>query len=337
MTANLETVNGKTSFFSNREVPWHRLGTVTDAALTAEQALQEAQLDWDVSLAPALVKVPGATRLVQVPDKFAVVRDNPSTEGEPIIPLGIVGNQYTPIQNREAFGFLDELIEAVGGAHYETAGVLGDGEKVFLTIKMPEDLVIDPNGANDHVEQYILVSNSHNGSSAFTAAVTPVRVVCQNTLTAGLRAAKRTWKARHTSNVAARMDEARRTLNLTVKYAEEFAAAAEQMIQQAMTDREFDKLTQRLYGVGDDASGRTKTAANEHRGELVRLFKEAPTNENIRGTRWAAFNAVTEFEDWTREFKAGATVGREQRRAASSLFGPVAQRKEAAFELLLQS
>lgn len=334
MAHNIEQYDGEASFVSARDLPWHNLGKVVENAMTAAEALKLARLDWEVKTMPVYAQTPNDKSFpLEIKGKQAVYRDNPSKGGDPII-FNVVGDKWTAVQNVEAFAFLDNLVDAKGGAHYETAGVLGQGQKVFMTIKMPNDIVIDPKGSADKIENYILVSNGHDGTLSFTVAVTPIRVVCQNTLTMALKSAERVWRITHTKTISGRMAEAQHTLQLTVKYAEELQSVAEQMIQHAYTDRQFSQLVKRLYPIQTEERDLIKERKQETHDRLNYLFVEAETQANIRGTKWAAFQAVTEYIDWDRKVRGGKANSADEKRAQDVLFGRAINQKQEALELL---
>jgi len=280
MTADVETM------FSAREVPWHRIGKVTENELTAQAALEAAGLDWNVEMKPLRVYMGHEARpqYVTVEDRFGVIRDVDSKV------LGVVGTSYVPLQNRDAFAFFDNLTDS-GEAKYETAGSLRGGKWVFMTAKVPQTMSV---GGVDDVDTYILLTSSHDGSRAVTAAVTPVRVVCTNTLNMALGAARQTWKVRHTATADLRIAEARETLGLTFKFMEDFQAEAEAMLATEVTEAEFARIVGELL----------KDTPQEKDADVLReLFADAPNLENVRGTEWGALQAVVEYADWYRPYR----------------------------------
>jgi phage/plasmid-like protein (TIGR03299 family) len=288
--------DGTSAFFTNREPAWHSLGVVTPNALTAEEALKTALLDWKVIKADTPVEtiVPTIdgknTTKITFPDKFMTYRYHPKTNKADA--LGVVGNRYTPVQNAEAFSFLNFVADE-SGAVFETAGSMNNGRKVFMTMKMPEGLQI---GGQDAIDLYLMAWNTHDGTSAFNLLVTPIRVVCQNTLTAAINSAKSNYALRHTPGVNGKIQAAREALNLTFKYTEEFEKMAEKLISQSMTDKEFATLVEEVFPI-DEESQRATTIAETARGTLMGLWK-APTQANIANTKWAAYNAFIEYSDW---------------------------------------
>lgn len=308
MSHNLETFqDGTTAFFTAREVAWHKLGTVTEGALTAEDALTKAQLNWEVfkSEDPVTTMVPmlgksameqGSLQQITYADKFMTYRYHPKSQ-EPQA-LGVVGSRYTPVQNSEAFAFLNDLSDE-SGAVFETAGSIDNGKKVFMSMKMPKDMLI---GGVDKIDTYLLAWNTHDGSSSFTVAVTPIRVVCQNTLTMAIKKAESSFSLRHTPKVSGKVQAARDTLNLTYRYVEEFEKEAEMLIAQSMTDKEFKLIVEKMIPI-DEESERARNLADTARDTMLALWK-APTQENVAGTKWAAYNAIVEYSDWAKPIRS---------------------------------
>jgi phage/plasmid-like protein (TIGR03299 family) len=304
MAHNLETFeDGTTAFFTAREVAWHKLGTVTDNALTAEDALTQAHLNWEVrkSEQPVSTIVPvfnsdTETTKIEYSDKFMTYRYHPKNKKAEA--LGVVGSRYTPVQNSEAFAFLNDLSDE-SGAVFETAGSIDNGKKVFMSMKMPNDMLI---GGVDKIDTYLLAWNTHDGSSSFTVAVTPIRVVCQNTLTMAIKKAENSFSLRHTPRVSGKVQAARDTLNLTYRYVEEFEKEAEMLIAQSMTDKEFKLIVEKMIPI-DEESERARNLADTARDTMLALWK-APTQLNVAGTKWAAYNAIVEYSDWAKPIRS---------------------------------
>ncbi|QKW22326.1 DUF932 domain-containing protein [Kitasatospora sp. NA04385] len=303
----IDNTTGAAAFYSHREPAWHGLGTVTEEAQTSDEVIKIAKLDWLVEKRPLLSMNKGKLGK-KIPGRFGTFRDD---SGDWV--GGLVGNTWTPIQNRDAFSFLDEL---VGGGHvtYETAGALDGGRVVFMSTKSPS-ITIDPQGAADRIDLYTLFANSHDGRSAAVAVETPVRAVCTNTLDLAVRDAHRVWKIRHTKNALTDLEEARQTLGFTEQYASALEAEATALFQQAMTDQEFDKLITQLWQAPAEGARKHLLAAHEERRDrLHTLFAEAATQENIRGTRWAALQTVIEFEDYFRTVKVPEALTEQEHR-----------------------
>lgn len=322
--------DGTAAFFSNREVPWHQLGTITDGAQTVDDALRLAQLDWEVVKSDDPVQVPVLTNegvvMVSAADRYMTYRDHPKLG---LQGLGVVGKQYTVIQNKEAFDFLNALTHE-SGAVFETAGSLRGGTQVFVSMKMPQHISLG--GGQDTVDLYLVCSTSHDGSKAFTAFVTAVRPVCANTVQFGLQTAHSKWYLKHTSNVKGKVQQAREALGMVVKYQDAFQEEADRLISTSMSEREFAQFTERLMPTSDKMSVLQVTRTEEARAALTGLWN-APTQSNIARTRWAAFNAVTEWADWVKPVKAGkrdADVARAER----VFLGAAEPIKQKAYALL---
>lgn len=269
----------------SREVPWHRLGTRVEGLMTAAEALSAAGLDWHVRKQPIFIRegedgVSGS--YVQVPPSWqAVVRE---TDG---VVLGTVGGTYEPLQNVEAFEFMDGLVDS-GEAKYDTAGSLRGGRHVFMALKFPKEILI---AGQDAIDLYGVLWNSHDGSKAVHVMATPIRPVCMNTLQLGLRQARRVWVVRHTGSLEGKLAEARRGLELTYQYADEFAEQMDKLAQSSFSDAEMEQLIQRL----------TNPDQEKLREGLKASWEGGPDRgTHGRANRYDAFNAVTEYIDWLR-------------------------------------
>jgi len=223
------------------------------------------------------------------------------------------------VQNEELFAFADAIHDANADCRWESAGSLKKGKVVFGTVDIPRTMVLDPQGANDETKLYLIVWTSHDGSVAVQAAVTPVRVVCQNTLNLAMKSAKQSFKIRHTQSVEGRIQVARETLGLALGYFDEFEKEAQGLFNQAITDAEFSKLIQTIYPKPDkDLKGAMKKWENKV-VLLDDLYHNSPTNSTIKGTKWGAFNAITERLDYYRSGRGNS----ESLMAGASGFDPV--------------
>ena len=331
MAHELETwSDGTASFVSARQHAWHRLGTVLPAEFDAAQAMSYARLGgWNVrtmalQTAPVLSE-DGVFGALPVPEQFATVRTNPVSDGVDV--LGVVGRGYTVIQNEEHADLLNRVVDESGGAHFETAGSLRGGRSVFLSMKLPRTMNI---GGIDPVDLYLIALNSHDGTSAFRLLVSPVRVVCANTQALALRRAQSSFSIRHTSGARGNIAQAREALGLTFKYAEVFEREAEQMIAQSLTDAQFAQIVGKLWTT-ESESKRSATITANRADVLTGLFSDAPTNASIRGTRWAGYQAITEYLDHFAPVAGGTDTARAERVASG---GTVTTVKARAFEML---
>lgn len=295
MAHQIETHGNQAAAIFARTDAWHRLGTtVRNRAFTAEEAMTIGRLGgWHVRKAPLVaheVTADGVTT-IDAPG-YATVRDNPFTGH--VEALGVVGAGYEPLQNEDHAEFLNNLADQ-SGAVFDTAGSLRGGRQVFITMQLPDSLLV---GGSDAVDLHIAALNSHDGSGAFRILVTPVRVVCANTQAAALAAHVSSFSIRHTRNAKAAVAAARDALGLTFRFVEAFESEAERLIQATLPDGEFDALIEATYGPLDpDAPERTKQADADRHDVLSYLFHDADTQAGIRGTAWAGYQAVAEYVD----------------------------------------
>lgn len=314
MSHELEFVNGEASFVSLREPAWHALGKVIAEPVTTSEMLSLANLDaWNVRVED----IPLADGYTTKNPAFLVVRDHPE-DGHPDV-LATVGSRYVTVQNEELFAFADNILAEHEDTRWETAGSIKDGRVVFGSLALDREVVLDPNGVSDKVNTYLLVNTSHDGSVAVQASVTPVRVVCQNTLNAALRGVKQSYKIRHTQTVDGRIAAAREALGLAYKYVDAFEAEAQALIQTEIDKNTFNKIVNLAYPMPEkDAKGSMKKW--ESKVDLLDEIYGGPTTSMIAGTAWGAYNAMTERLDWYRKSRGGNA---ENIFAAASGFDPV--------------
>ena len=242
MSHNLFIQNGQASMFYINEVPWHGLGTKLDKPATAQEAIQAANLDWPV------IKLPlsAGSKHIPVSDKFAVVRktSNLVSRTDPV--LGVVGKDYTPLQNKDAFRFFDPIV-GQDAAIYHTAGALGQGERVWILAKLPGHIRV---AGDDISEKYLLLSNSHDGKSSVQIKFTPVRVVCQNTLTMALNEGK-AFRVVHHADIHQKLDQAHKMLGIIH---EQFEAMEESFQQMSRVKMDNSRLAEYLAAVYPDST-----------------------------------------------------------------------------------
>jgi phage/plasmid-like protein (TIGR03299 family) len=315
----LESENGETAFASLREPAWHGLGTVFTEEVSTNEMLKKAKLnDWNVRLED--VAIPAGMDS----DKgySFVVRDNPFTKGNKDV-LGVVGERYVPLQNEELFDFADNLLD--NGGRWETAGSIKKGRIVFGSLALERETVIDPNGVSDKVNTYLLVNTSHDGSISIQASITPVRVVCANTLNLALGnrgrggSVKQSFKIRHTQTASGKVAVAREALGLANAYMDEFDKLANEMIQTEVDKKKFDEIVLALYPKPkDEAKG--AISRWENKIDLINDIYVGQFNNTISGTAWGVANALTERLDWYRTGRNGKT---ESVLAGASGFDPI--------------
>ena len=326
MAHNLDITNGRAAFVSAREDAWHRLGTVLDDAFTAEQAMEQGLLGgWNVRALP-MEATDDTGEIVTVTDRRAIVRTNPVNYATEY--LGAVGNAYHIIQNEEHAELLDALVDE-SGAHFETAGALNGGRQVFITMKLPDHIQV---GGVDRVDTYLAAMNSHDGSTPFTIMVTPVRIVCQNTLNVALGARSTgKYRVRHTSGAQRLIrGQAREALDLSFKYLDGFAEEAERLINTTLTQGQFEQIIKQEFGASEDALPAVVARAEAKQDEFASLFRDSFTHEGVRETAWAGFNALTEWYDHSSPTRGAGDA--DARRATRTLMEP--EFKTRALELI---
>jgi phage/plasmid-like protein (TIGR03299 family) len=289
------------SMFSVREVPWHGLGAVLERApVSVAEAIEVSGLGWSVVKTPIAVDhaLDGAEpaaegRYQPIEGHYATVRQDTRE------PLGVVGERYRVVQNREAFSFVDQLLGSA--MNFETAGSLHGGRRVWVMATLPEHIKV----GGDPVRPYLLLMNSHDGSTALVAATTPVRVVCQNTLNWGLSKARQRFSIRHTDAVTHRVVEARRVLELSVDYYKQFKRLGDGLASERCSERQLRGVLDQLYPRGASDSSRGDRSRQEVKDTISRLFLEGDTQGNAPGSKWAAVNAIVEYTDWLRPTRSG--------------------------------
>jgi phage/plasmid-like protein (TIGR03299 family) len=318
MAHELETQNGVASFASFREPAWHGLGTVFTEEKTTAEMLSAANLNnWNVRLED--VNVP--SHLSSDKNYQYVIRTNPTDNTQTDI-LGVVGERYHVLQNEDLFSFGDNILD--GGGRWETAGSIRGGRVVFGSLALERETILDPNGVADKVKTYLLINTSHDGSIAIQASITPVRVVCANTLNLALgskrgrNAIKQTFKIRHTQTASGKVQVARETLGLANKYMDAFDVMAKAMIEKEITAQQFNDIVLAAYPKPDEEKKGALTRWT-NKVDVINDIYTGEFNGMIAGNAWGAFNALTERLDWHRSARGGNT---EAMLAAASGFDP---------------
>jgi phage/plasmid-like protein (TIGR03299 family) len=318
MAHELESQNGVASFASFREPAWHGLGTVFTEEKTTSEMLVAANLNnWNVRLED----MPIPSHLSSDKEYQYVVRTNPTDKTQTDI-LGVVGERYHVLQNEDLFSFGDNILD--GGGRWETAGSLKGGRQVFGSLALERETVLDPNGVADKVKTYLLINTSHDGSIAIQASITPVRVVCANTLNVALNRTKKkdgvkqSFKIRHTQTANGKVAIARQTLGLANAYMDEFDKMAHAMIAKEISAKDFNDIILAAYPKPDkDTKGAVKKW--ENKVDVINDIYTGEYNGMIAGNAWGAFNALTERLDWYRSARGGSN---ESILASASGFDP---------------
>ena len=286
MPANVETM------YSAVDTPWHRIGTVTDKAVNSEQAINHAGLDWTVSTRPVVTfdranETEG--NFIDIPDTFATVRDSDDTV------LGVVGDRYKVVQNKECFNFLDTVVDD-SEATYETAGSLNNGKIVWMMLNLGKEIKVD----EDRTVPYLLMVNSHDGSTSVRGLPTPIRVVCSNTLRLALSSnAYKGFSFRHTQNVDGRIQQARTLLELSYEYVDGFQEEMEKLLDTTITDDMFYDVLENLMPlpIAKENNASQVSRVNQQRASIEKLWYE-PEFANQQGTAWSLLNSVSNYEQW---------------------------------------
>ena len=272
MAANVETM------FYVRETPWHGLGTRVMEAPSSKEALGLAGLDWKV------VQEPVYTQAEELIEGYkANVRDRDRKV------LGVVTNRYRIIQNEEAFGFTDALLGE--GVRYETAGSLQGGRKVWLLARLPHEYII----SGERISPYLVFSNAHDGSGAVRVALTPIRVVCNNTLNLALSTAKRSWSMMHTGNVQEKLEEAKDTLFRAETYMDSLGKEFDELRKKKLTDKQVMDYIEILLPMEDNTTPQQRKNISRLREDMGRRYFDAPDLKTVGKNAYRFINAVSDF------------------------------------------
>lgn len=297
MAHNLNETNGKVSFAARGEKAWHGLGQYVSEAMTSEQAIQLGGLDYTVEKRP--LYAPGwAGTMVEADGYFGNVR----TDTNDI--LGVVKGRYRIVQNKDAFGFFDTIIDQ-GEAIFETAGALGKGERIFVTAKLPEDMLV----RGERVEKYIMLTNSHDGSSTIIAGFTPIRVVCNNTLTAALKNLDNKVSISHTASAESRLKEASRLMGIASKYMDEVNTAFDMMTTRRLSDLELKHFIETIMKTATKEETPDKDASTRMKNLVDQVYSftithPTQTTEAAYRTLWGAYNGISGFYNFIKDYRS---------------------------------
>lgn len=272
MAANVE------SMFYTRQKPWHGLGTRVEEAPTSADALHLAGLDWQVKQEPIFTDNGNV-----IPGYKANVRDSDHRV------LGVVTDRYKIIQNQEAFAFTDSLLGE--GVRYETAGSLQEGRKVWLLARLPREYII----SGERISPYLVFSNTHDGSGAVKVALTPIRVVCNNTLNLALSTASRSWSMIHTGNINDKIQEAKDTLFMAEEYMDSLGKEFERLRRQKITDAQVKEYIELLLPLEKNATQVQSKNIMKLREDMKQRYYDAPDLQNVGNNAYRFINAVSDF------------------------------------------
>lgn len=319
------------SFFSVQQKPWHGLGQVVEKHPTSAKAIEQAGLDFRVEKRTLFTSkksfVPGSERLI-IDDHFATVRTDTETV------LGVVGSNYQTVQNRDAFSFFDSIVKDEG-IRYETAGALGKGERIFITAKLPSYIRV---GREDLIEQYLFLTTSHDGFGSITAAFTPIRIVCNNTLNAALKNMSHAIRIRHTNNAKQKFRQAHQVMGITNTLSAQLEDIFNHWSKVRITDKEVYKLIQSAMipnkevmldirrGKEDELSTHFLNICKD--AHEYAMSNDTQQLDTTRGTLFGAYNGVTGYFQNVRKYT------NEEAKINSLLYGGIGQqRTQKAFDL----
>ena len=272
MAANVETM------FYTREKPWHGLGTMVAEAPNSKDALRLAGLNWKVLQEPVYTE---NEELIQ--GYKANVRDTDRKV------LGVVTDRYKVIQNEEVFAFTDTLLGE--GVRYETAGSLQEGRRVWMLARLPREFII----GGERISPYMVFSNTHDGSGAVKTALTPIRVVCNNTLNLALRTAKRSWSMIHTGDISGKIEEAKNTLFLADEYMTALGQEFENLRKIKLSEKQVLDYIKILLPMEENYSLLQKRGVEKLRADMKMRYFDAPDLKDVGNNGYRFVNAVSDF------------------------------------------
>lgn len=309
MGHELDTTNGIVNFADSQDDAWHQLGQQVGHTMTPEEALEAAHMTgWDVRKVPLRVDIAAyrdadgqpvdpapAPLMADMPGKYTILRTNPVTRQPQ--PLGVIGAWWTPFQNEATTQLLYDITEE-SGAKIQTIGALDDGRRTFVTMKMPDSMVLTaPDGFRDVTDLYLAVFNHHDGQGALRAVISPTRVVCANTQRIAEQNAVSTVSIRHTGEAVVRMSEVRRILGLTFTFDEVMHAEFEAMAKRERDDEWVRRALNGVFGADDADTDKQRDARLATAAKVMQVYREDPTTNMWYGTTYGGYNAVTRYAD----------------------------------------
>jgi len=324
------TANGNAEMMYVGRTPWHGLGTQLESEVTAKQAIEAAHMNFRVQEQRLFRQNPDTGILTEYPDRYAIVRTDTD------VPFDIVSGQYEIVQNEDHFTLFDEII-GQGQAVYHTAGALRGGRIIWILIKLPESIEIVP---GDPIEQYILMSSSHDRSKSLEIAITPIRVVCANTLRVGMSQARNIVQIRHTQSIHSRAVEARQALGLNDAYHQLMMESLGVLAHTPMGTAQMNEYATAFLNV-DPEREELHVFSQDAKERMCELFEVGRGQDipGVRGTAYAAFNATTEFLDNYKRVQVGSegsqhSLDAQDRRLYRSWFGRGQSQRDRSFNLL---
>ncbi|SOD17759.1 DUF932 domain-containing protein [Pedobacter xixiisoli] len=321
---------GNYSFFSVKEKAWHGLGQVVQHYPTSAEAIRLAGLDYEVGKLPNTHILPSGNSILSDSSFYTYRADTEEILGSS------VGRDYQIVQNSEAFAFFDAIVGGGEGIMYETAGALGNGGRIFITAKLPDYIRVG-NG-DDVTEKYIFLTTSHDGSGSITAAFTPIRIVCQNTLNASLRNMSNVVRIRHTSGAKDRLKEVHKVMGIANTLSTQLEGIFNQWATVKITDEQVKKLIQLAMCPNKETLKLIHSGNDEDMSAIFRntvedafayaMMSDTQQMETTKGTVFGAYNAVTGYFQNVRKFKD------DEEKVKNIILGGTAQTKaQKAFDL----
>ena len=283
MPANVETM------FYTRQKPWHGLGTMVMEAPTSKEALVLAGLDWKVIQKP-----------IETDDGLPITGFKANLRETDNQVLGVVTDRYKVVQNEDAFAFTDALLGE--GITYETAGGLQGGRRTWMLARLPQHYII----SGDEITPYLVFMNSHDGTGAIKAAMTPIRVVCQNTLNLALSTARRSWSTNHTGDISGKLEDAQNTLLYAERYMAELGKTIDKLNHQKLSDKQVYDYINALFPLADNASELQKKNLLRLKEDMKARYFDAPDLQHIGKNAYRFINAVSDFATHAKPLKERA-------------------------------
>lgn len=328
-------LRGRHSFVNagSSKPAWHGLGTeFSHRLLTTEEAIEMACLDYEVKKAPLYALI-GEKSAYKMENRYTTYR----TDNNAIFDANVT-DQYHILQNREAFNFFDDVLRNDNGYSISTAGSLGVGERVFITAKVDNNIVV---GKDDEIERFLLLTHGHDGKQQITVMITPIRVVCNNTLSmalAGKGVQGNKITIRHTENAKDRMRTAAQIFKLVTEQTEAMSELYNHLAAQPFSDKQLHKFVVDVMlppaYIGDRQIGKEEfsTRFTNIIDSVMNYALGNPTQqtETTRGTKFGAYNAITGFYQNVYSHKS-------QESKFDSIFGGTAEKNgQKALQLLLR-
>lgn len=257
-----------------REATWNKVGTDIREANSVKEALQISGLDYEVVKAPIYL-----SNGHRIKDQFATKKKGTDEV------FGIVGKDYTIVQNEEAFSFVDGIISE--GLTFVKAGETSYMN--YIIASLPEQYILD-----DKFKPYIIFQNSHAGATTLKVAICPLRIICQNQFTMAFRNSENKISIRHSSSIHEKMDEAQHILQFNAEYMDSFNKMANKMAANKIGDEKALDIIDKYFLVDDNASTR-KVNSNEEKKAILLNAYNAEDNQNFRGTQWGLINAFSDY------------------------------------------